>query len=41
MAIKFRGGHLPEYQNCDVREVWETPVKINKQKSGHWRPQCC
>lgn len=40
MVVKFRGGHLLEYQNCDTQKVLEMPVEINKQKSIHWRPQC-
>lgn len=41
MIVKFRGGYLPEYQNCSAQKVLEMYVKKNKQKSIHWQPWCC
>lgn len=33
MVIKFRGGHLLEYQTCDTQEVLEMPVEINSPEA--------
>lgn len=38
-SIKLRNGNSPEYQDCDAWRVMEMPLKINRQKSIHWRPE--